>query len=360
MKSAVCHSFGAELEVEDVAIRRPDSDEVLVSIAACAICHSDVAFIEGAWGGTLPAVYGHEAAGIVEEVGADVAGLRRGDRVVVTLMRSCGKCQRCLQSRPALCEGSAAWSQDTVLRTRGGAPIHQGMRTAGFAEQVTVHSSQVVEVPADVPLESASLLACGVLTGVGAVTNTAALEPGSTAIVLGVGGVGLNCVQGASLAGAGAVVAVDVAARKLEVAASFGASHTVDASVDDVRESVLQLTSGRGADYVFVAAGLSSLVEDGVGMLRRGGTLVIVGLPPSGATVALDPLAIADGSLRILGSKMGDSVPQRDIPKLVDLYRSGRLKLDELISGRYELERINEAIASSKRGEQLRPVVVFS
>ena len=198
------------------------------------------------------------------------------------------------------------------------------------------------------------------ITGVGAVLNTARVEPGSTVAVLGTGGVGLNCVQGAALAGAGEVIAVDLVASKLAVARLFGATQTVDASRTDPEAAVREITDGRGVDYVFVAAGVGRLIESGARMLARGGTLVIVGIPATGTSISLDPVAIADGSLRVLGSKMGASRPHEDIPRLVELYQSGRLKLDELISERFELERVNEAIDAARRGEQLRPVVLTS
>ncbi len=358
-EAAVCHSFGAPLAIEQLLIRPPEDEELMVRLAACAICHSDIAYMGGAWGGTLPSVYGHEAAGVVEEVGAMVSGISVGDHVVVTLIRACGRCQRCAQGRPTLCEGLPAGGQDEVLSTLDGLPVHQGMRVGAFAELVTVHFSQVAVVAPDIPLDSASLLACGVLTGYGAVVNTAQVEPGGSVVVIGTGGVGLNCVQGAVLAGAEQVIAVDIVEAKLAVARAFGATHGFDASSGDAGEAVREATGGHGADYVFVAAGVASLVEEGAAMLRRGGTLVIVGMPPTGAIISLDPVSIADGSLRILGSKMGNSRPQEDIATLVGLYESGRLKLDELISERFELAHINEAIDSARRGEQLRPVVVF-
>jgi Zn-dependent alcohol dehydrogenase len=359
MRAAVCRSFGAPLEIEELEIRGCGPTEVSVRIAACAICHSDIAFIGGAWGGTLPAVYGHEAAGIVETVGGDVVGLAPGDHVVVTLVRSCGRCDQCRRERPTLCEGLVLADEDSVLSTNTGDPVHQGMRTGAFAELVTVDASQTVVVSPAISLDVASLLACGVLTGIGAVTNTAEVGPGSTVVVLGAGGVGLNCVQGARLAGAERIVAVDLLGARLGLATTFGATDVVDAATQDAVEAVRELTKGIGADYVFVAAGVGRLVEDGVQMLRRGGTLVVVGLPPVGVSIAVDPLAVADGSLRILGSKMGGSRPQLDIPRLVDLYLDRQLKLDELVSERYELERINEAVASAGAGAQLRPVVVF-
>ena len=361
MRAAVCRSFGAPLTVEDVSIRSPADHEVLVRVAACAVCHSDVAYIDGDWGGILPAVYGHEAAGIVQDVGAGADGgtLAAGDHVVVTLIRSCGQCSKCLRGQPALCDGLPA-ADDTVLTSSTGEPVHQAMRSGAFAELVTVDASQVVAIPGNISLESASLLACGVITGVGAVLNTARVEPGSTVAVLGTGGVGLNCVQGAALAGAGEVIAVDLVASKLAVARLFGATQTVDASRRDPEAAVREITDGRGVDYVFVAAGVGRLIESGARMLARGGTLVIVGIPATGTSISLDPVAIADGSLRVLGSKMGASRPHEDIPRLVELYQSGRLKLDELISERFELERVNEAIDAARRGEQLRPVVLTS
>lgn len=359
MRAAVCRAFGAPLEIEEVTVRPPGRGEVGVRISACAICHSDIAYIDGVWGGSLPAVYGHEAAGVVAETGPGVAGLAAGDHVVVTLIRSCGRCARCLRDQPSLCEGLPAPDSAPVLASAAGEAIHQGMRVGAFAELVIVEASQVVVVPPSLSPDAASLLACGVLTGVGAVMNTAAVEPGSTVIVLGAGGVGLNCVQGAALAGARQIIAADRVASKLDAALVFGATHVIDSAVRGIADTVNELTEGRGADHVFVAAGVGSLIEIGSSILRRGGSLVIVGLPPAGTTVSLDPLAIADGSLRVLGSKMGAARPQQDIPKLAELYRAGRLRLDELISERFEFDRINDAIDSAKAGAQLRPVLTF-
>lgn len=357
----MCRAFGAPLQIEDVELRPPGAGEVSVRVAACAICQSDVAFMQGAWGGELPAVYGHEAAGVVDEVGDGVRSVAVGDHVVVTLVRACGRCDLCLRGQPALCDALAAHplTLDSPLRAADGEPIHQGIRTAAFAERVTVDASQVVAIARDVPLESACLLACGVITGVGAVARTACVEPGSTVAVIGTGGVGLNVVQGAVLAGARLVVAIDPLDARLESAAKLGATHTLDPRRDDVERQAAVITEGRGFDYVFVATGAVAAAEQGLRLLRRAGALVLVGIPPTGTTLTLDALAIADGSLRILGSKMGASQPQRDIPELVELYRRGRLKLDELVSGPYRLEEINEAAAAARSGEALRPVIVF-
>jgi S-(hydroxymethyl)glutathione dehydrogenase/alcohol dehydrogenase len=361
MKAAVCHAFGEPLRVEEVTLRGPGAGEVGVRLGACAICHSDVAYMQGAWGGELPAVYGHEAAGVVEEVGQGVHGVAAGDHVVVTLVRSCGLCPQCARGEPALCERLSEFplTQHTPLATLDGAPIHQGIRTGAFAERVTVDASQVVPIAADVSLDVASLLACGVVTGVGAVLNTAQVDPGSTVVVLGVGGVGLNVVQGAVLAGAEQIVAVDLLDAKLDAAVVFGATHTFNPTRVNIVAEVLGLTGGRGADYAFDASGAIPAIEQGAKLIRRGGTLVLVGLPPTGSIIGFDAAWIADSAVRIIGSKVGSVRPQVDVPRLAGLYREGSLKLDELISGRWPLEEINAALAASDHGEALRPVIVF-
>ena len=359
MKAAVCREFGGTLQIEDVELRGPGAGEVSVRVAACAICHSDVALVHGAWGGELPAVYGHEAAGVVEEVGDGVHSIASGDHVVITLVRSCGRCRQCVQGQPALCEavGSFPLSRSSPLTDADGHAIQQGLRTAAFAERVTVDASQVVRIPDDVSLESASLLACGVVTGVGAVLNTAQVEHGSSVVVLGAGGVGLNVVQAAALAGATQIVAVDLLDDKLEAALRFGATSTLNAARDNVVGEVLGLTGGSGADCVFDATGSTSAIEQAVLLVRAAGTVVVVGMPPSGARISLEAEDMAERALRILGSKVGSVRPQIDIPRLVLLYREGRLLLDELITGRWPLDEINEAIAAAERGEVLRALV---
>jgi S-(hydroxymethyl)glutathione dehydrogenase/alcohol dehydrogenase len=359
MKAAVCREFKQPLAIEEIGLAAPQAGEVRVRIAACAICHSDVMAIEGAWGGELPAVFGHEAAGVVEEIGAGVARIAPGDHVVVTLLRSCGDCRFCAEGQAPLCETRLPLDERSPLRAGDGSSIRQGLRTGAFAEQVVVHASQVAVIPRSVPLESASLLACGVITGVGAVVNTAAVRPGSHVVTIGTGGVGLNCVQGAALSGARINIAIDVSDQKLAAARRFGASHTLNPRQADARDAVGSLTGGRGADYVFVAAGSAAAIEQGVKLLRRGGTLVVVGMTADGAMVQFEAVNIADHALRILGSKMGSTRLRVDIPILVDWYLQGRLKLDELISARYRLEQINEAIASAANGAVLRNVIVF-
>jgi S-(hydroxymethyl)glutathione dehydrogenase / alcohol dehydrogenase len=359
MKAAVCREFKMPLSIEQVDLAEPRVGELRVQIAACAICHSDLLFMEGAWGGDLPAVFGHEAAGIVEKVGAEVEQVARGDHVVVTLLRSCGYCHFCAQGEPQLCETKLPLDLRSPLSTSDGSTIRQGLRTGAFAEQVVVHASQVALIPREVPLESASLLACGVITGLGAVLNTAAMRPGGHVATIGTGGVGLNCVQGAAICGASVNIALDVSNNKLAAARIFGATHTINPREESARDAVRDLTGGRGADYVFVAAGSAQAIEQGATLLRRGGSLVVVGMTADGVKVRLEALDIADSALRILGSKMGSARLPVDIPILVEWYRQGRLKLDELISGRYPLDQINQAIQSARSGAALRNVITF-
>ncbi len=359
MRAAICHEFGQPLAIEEIELDPPQTGEVQIKLAACAICHSDIHYLEGAWGGSLPAVYGHEAAGIVSHTGPGVSLVQPGDHVVVTLIRSCGRCYYCAQGYSYLCQASFALAQQSRLRSREGRPIQQGLRTGAFAESVVVDQSQVVTISPEIPLDSASLLACGVITGLGAVVNTAGVPAGSSVVVIGTGGVGLNSVQGALLSGAQPIIAIDLVDSKLEAARQFGASHAFNPGRDDVAAAVASLTQGRGADYVFVTVGSGQAMEQGLSLLRHGGTLVVVGMPASGVKMAVEVVDFAYASQRILGSRMGSTRLAVDIPKLVALYQEGRLKLDELITRRYPLEEINEAVASVKRGEALRNVIVF-
>ena len=359
MRAAVCYDFASPLVIADVELEGPRSDEVCVELVACAICHSDILYMDGAWGGALPSVLGHEAAGVVREVGADVRGMAPGDHVIVTLIRACGECFYCGHGETYLCDGEFSRDAASPLREQGGRPLLQGLRTGAFAEQVTVHHSQLAALPKDMALDSASLLACGVLTGFGAVANTAAMKPGSSAVIVGLGGVGLNSVQAAAILGANPIIGVDLAAHKLDIAPQFGATHALNPQQIDVVERIKYLTEGRGADFAFVTVGSKHAVDQGLAVLRPGGTAVIVGMPASGVLNTFEPGELAGNAQRVLGSKMGSGNLRVDIPKLIDLYYRKQLKLDELISGRYPLERINEAIQSVRDGEALRNVVVF-
>ncbi len=359
MKAAVCYEFGKPLVIEDITLDAPEKAEVRVKLAACAICHSDIHYAEGAWGGQLPAIYGHEASGVVTDLGDGVNDLKIGDHVIVSLIRSCGSCYYCTQGQVTMCEGKFAIDQKGRARNAKGETVLQALKTGGFAEEIVVHESQVVAIPKDIPLDSASLLACGVVTGLGAVTHTAKVPSGSSVVVIGTGGVGLNSIQGAALTGAHPVIAVDILESKLEASKTFGATHTVNPKEQNAIQSIRDLTNGRGADYVFVTVGSTKAMQDGLSFLRRGGTIVIVGMPAVGDKLSFEVLDFADAAQTMLGSKMGSIRPKVDLPQLVALYAAGKLKLDELITKRYPLEEINEAIAAVNRGEALRNVIVF-
>ena len=358
MRAAVWKGPRSPLSIEDVWLADPASGEVGVRIAATAICGSDLAYVDGHWESSSPAVFGHEAAGIVDRLGPGVTDLAVGDRVVVTLIRSCGSCRRCIAGAPVGCSGRFALDGCGPLRDARGSEIWQGLGVAAFSEAATVHRSQVVRVGPEIGLDVAALLSCGALAGVGAVLNTARVAPGSFVVVFGVGGVGLNVVQGARLAGEEKVIAVDPDQRRLDAALRLGASVAVVVG-DDVRDEVRAVTEGEMADYVFVATAAVSAIETGFDLLARMGTLVLVGMPPSGARVSLDPVTVASAGQRILGSKMGSALPARDIPALVALYREGRLELDGLITARYALAEIEEALGSTRRGDALRNVIIM-
>jgi Zn-dependent alcohol dehydrogenase len=359
MRAAVCYEPGKPLLIEDIHIDPPQSGEVKVRLVATAICHSDIHTLRGDWKANFPVVVGHEAAGIVEEVGENVTLTAPGDNVVVSLLRSCGRCFYCLQGQSNLCNGTFALDTESRLHNKQGELIYQGIRTAAFAEYVIVDQSQVVTVPHTIPLEKAALLACGVITGVGAVVNTGQVKPGSSVVVIGLGGVGLNAVQGAVLAGASKIIAMDILDTKLDTAKMFGATHTLNAKREDARLIIRDFIEGFGADYVFVTVGSTTAVSQGITLLRKAGTLVIVGMPPSGATAPLSVIDIADKGLKIFGSFMGSTRLHVDVPWLVDLYLQRRLKLDELISGHFSLEQINEAIVLTERGEAIRNIIIW-
>jgi len=357
IKAAVCHEFGTPLTIEEVDLRAPEGSEVEVELDAVAICHSDISFAGGAWGGSLPAVYGHEAAGRISAVGPSVRGLAPGDSVVVTLIRACGTCPSCASGKPTVCE--TPYDGDAgPLKTKDGGKLHQAMASGAFAEKVVVEQNQVVKIGDDIPKESASLIACGVITGVGAVVNAAGLRTGQDVVVIGAGGVGLNAIQGARIAGARRIVAVDMSEEKLQIAREFGATDGVLATGKSPWRDAKK-AMGRGADAVIVTVGAIPAYDTAPRYLAGGGKVIMVGMPHSGAMSTYEPVMLAATGQGMVGSKMGDVVVQRDIPWMVDLYRQGRLKLDELISGRWTLDQINEAIEDTKTGAARRNVIVF-
>ena len=355
IRAAVCREFGKPLTIEEVHLAAPTGRAVEVTLEACAICHSDITYADGHWGGTLPAIYGHEAAGRITALGPEAQGYDIGDRVIVTLIRSCGTCPSCSGGKPVICERP---NGPAPLTETNGAPIEQSMYSGAFAEKVVVDQSQIAAIPDAIAMDVASLLSCGVITGVGAVINTANLQAGEDVVVIGAGGVGLNAIQGAAIAGARRIVAVDLSEEKLADAKAFGATDGILAS-DPEPWSQLETLIGRKADAVFVSVGIAPVYTSAPNYLAPGGRVVLVGMPATGAISEYEAGNLAAACQSLVGSKMGNTVLSRDIPWLADLYLQGRLKLDELISGRWSIEQINEAIADTKAGRARRNVILF-
>jgi len=359
IKAAICHDFGKPLAIEDIYIDEPRKQEVKVKISACAICHSDILYMDGAWGGILPTVFGHEGAGIVASCGPDVTSVKQGDAVIVSLLRSCGQCFYCDHKHFNLCEGNFETDEPNRLKTLTGKTVQRGLRTGGFAQYAVIHESQVAKIPNAMNLSSAALLACGVITGYGSVANVASIQAGDHVSVVGVGGVGINCVQAAKILGAKSVIAIDTNPDRLAVAEKFGATHTITAQNSDLTETVRSITDNRGCDYAFIATGHPAAADNAFQLIRKGGAVVLAGMPPDGTNMKFETVEFIDANQKILGSKMGDCCLQTDIPKLVELYQSESLELDELVTGSYRLEDINDAIEATRKGVGIRNVVVF-
>ncbi len=360
MKAAVLRTPGQRMEIEDISISKPQGREVLVRLAAVGVCHSDLHVITGDFPHALPAVLGHEAAGIVEQVGPEVRHVKPGDRVIVCLTFHCGHCEQCDSGNSHRCfPADANRAPDGPQRLFKGAENFAPFMSMGaFAEQMLVHDSGCVVIHPDMPFDRACLIGCGVTTGFGAVVRTAAVRTGETVAVIGCGGVGLAAINGAAIAGAGRIIAVDRAAAKFPMARHFGATDAVDASAGNVVEQVMALTGGRGVDHAIEAIGLKQTIEDAFNMLAKGGTATVVGMAPYGTNIELPGLAFLREK-KIQGSMMGGVRTTVDIPRYVDLYMQGRLKLDELISCRRPLAEINEAFDDMKRGELARSVIMF-
>lgn len=357
MKAAVCYEFGAPLVVETVRLEGPGEDEVLLQMEACAICHSDIHIIDGEWHFEAPLIAGHEAAGRIVELGSRVSGFQIGDQVVISLLWSCQECRHCQEGESYLCIGDYPLERHSKLSNLAGVELNRALRVAGFAEYAVVHKTQIVKVAAGIPVTTAALLACGVITGLGAVVNTAGMKFGSTVAVIGCGGVGLNSVQGARLAGATQVIGIDVEDFKLKMASEFGATDVVNAKATDPVEAVLDLRPG-GVDYAFVVAGIPRLLEQASKMICKGGRVIQVGMPPQDEVFAF-PGQRFMGQRSLKGSSMGGTNFRLEAPRLMDLYLQGRLKLDPLVTRTYSLDQINQAIADTADPKVLRNIVTF-
>ncbi len=360
MKAAVMRAVGRPLEIEDVHIDAPAPREVLVRTVATGVCHSDLHVLEGALPNPTPTVLGHEPAGVVEAVGAEVRHVAPGDHVIGCLSAFCGTCEYCIAGRPNLCDGEATMRRagEPPRLSKDGAPIVQFVHLSAFAERMLVHENALVRIRPDVPLDRVALIGCGVTTGLGAVFNTARVPAGSTVAVIGCGGIGLSVVQGARIAGAARIIAVDTAAWKLDLARRLGATETVDGATENPVPRVVEATAG-GVDYAFEAIGNPATVRQAVRMTRKGGTIVMIGVVPAGVNVELPGADIVLREKRVLGCMMGSNRFRTDMPRYVELYRSGQLNLDEMISARLPLERVNEAFETMRRGAAARSVLVF-
>ncbi len=363
MRAAILTEPGKPLEVvDDLEIRGPRAGEVLVGVKNCGICHSDVSVADGMTG-ALPVVLGHEAAGVVEELGEGVTNLAVGDKVVLTPAPACGHCYWCQRAEFSLCEQTAGimtntFPDGTTGLSRGGSTVYLGLNVAGFAEYTVTQAYGAIRIPEDTPVEIACVIGCAVQTGVGAVLNTAQVEEGATVLVMGLGGIGLSAVQGASLANASRIIVSDPVGPRREMAKALGATDSLDPSQDDVVTAARDLTGGIGVDYAFETAGVAELVTQGYFATRNGGTIVCVGAPPVDQAITFAPAALFTVAAKtVKGTLLGSCNSMRDIPRLISLWQNGRLDLDTMITHRRPLEEINEGFDDVRASRGVRTVL---
>lgn len=364
MRAVVFAGVDQPIEVQDVDLAPPGLREVKVRVAAAGVCHSDLHVRRGEWVLPVPLVMGHEGSGIVSEVGPGVTTLKEGDHVVLSWVPSCGECRFCKAGKEARCQVAATivaprgvLYDGTSRLSRNGQIVHHYLGVSSFAEEVVVPETGAIKIRDDAPLETMALVGCAVATGVGAVTNTARVEPGATVVIIGCGGVGLSVVQGARLAGAQRIVAIDIRPEKTKLAMTMGATDQLDVSTTDAVGALRDLMP-EGADYVFDAIGMTKTTEQAIQMLGPGGAAVIVGLPPTGALASFQPLILAEADQRILGSNYGSVRPAIDLPRLVDLYMDGELLLDQLVSSRRKLDQAMQSLDDLDHGNALRTLLI--
>ena len=360
-KAAVLYEPNTPLIIEELDLDEPKSDEVLVKIGGAGICRSDWHFMAGEAKTVLPVVLGHEGSGVVEQVGPGVTSVKQGDHVILSFVSRCGRCHFCSIGRPNLCDAHMATSTTMMDGTHR---LHKGdlnftplSKLACFSQYSVVPEAACVPCPKELPLDKAAIIGCCVTTGVSAAITAAKVETGSTVAVVGCGGVGLNVLQGAMLANASKIIAVDINEGRLEFAMQFGATHTVNPSHQNALHRVMEITGGLGADYTFEVFGSSETVDMAYNMARKGGTVTVVGIPPDGDIPSIDAVALVRQEKTLKGSYYGSARMQDDMPKMVDLYMSGRLNLDALVTHTYSLDEINEAYKDLIRGEVGRGVI---
>lgn len=363
-RAAVVYEHDAPIVIDSLTLDDPKENEVLLRMGASGVCHSDLSVVNGTIFYNPPVALGHEGAGVVERIGANVSYVKPGDHVILSFVTYCESCVMCEMGRVCLCQGISARKgfllDDTCrLHNARGLDIPQMSRIATMSELAVVPEQALIKIDPGYPLDRAALVGCGVTTGVGAVLRTANVEPGSTVAVIGAGGVGLNTVQGAVLADAERIIAVDLMENKLAFARQFGATDTVNASEVDPVEAVRELTDGLGVDYAFEAIGSSVTIRQAFDMARAGGTAVAIGLARSGDTVPVPPQTLIWSEKSLIGSYYGSSRPRIDMPEYLRLYDDGKLKLDELITQTYPLDKVNEAFADMEAGKNARGMLLF-
>ena len=358
-RAAVVNAIREPITVDVLSVRGPRDGEVLVRMGASGVCHSDLHVITGDLPMPIPCVLGHEGAGQVEAVGAGVERVKPGDHVVLSWVPFCGACWYCRSGHNHLCQDGHVKALMAEVFTRNGSTVSQLAGVGSMAEYTVMPESGCIPIDPSIPFDRACLIGCGVMTGVGAVINTAQVRPGQSVAVFGSGGVGLNVIQGAVLAGAEPIIAVDLNDRKLEMAKQFGATHTVNPKAGDPVDAIQELTGGLGVDYAFEVIGVPEVMTQAFMATRRGGKAVIVGVPPSSAMVSIPGMMLPLQEKSLIGSLYGSANMARDVPRLINLYRAGKLKLDELITRRYRLEQVSEAFGAMERGEVARGVIEF-
>jgi S-(hydroxymethyl)glutathione dehydrogenase / alcohol dehydrogenase len=360
MKAAVLIEANAPLVIESISISKPGPHEVLIRTAACGLCHSDLHFLEGAYPHPLPAIPGHEAAGIVEAVGSEVRTVKVGDAVVTCLSAFCGHCEFCVTGRLSLCISGDTKRQkgdDPRLTRSDGSIVNQMLNLSAFAEQMLIHENACVAINPDMPLDRAAVIGCAVTTGAGTIFNTCKVTPGETVVVIGCGGVGLATINAAKIAGAGRIIAADPIPEKRALAMKLGATDVIDAVADDAAAQIIEMTKG-GVDHAIEAVGRPASAALAVASLKRGGTATILGMMPLSERVSLGAFDLLSGK-KLQGALMGGNRFPVDIPRLVDFYLRGLLDLDSIVAERIPLSAINEGFAQMKRGDAARSVIVF-
>ena len=363
--AAVLHELGKPMSVEEVEVLPPGPGEVQVRISAAGVCHSDLHVIKGDLPMPTPIIPGHEGSGVIEAIGAGVTGLEEGDHVLPMWRMSCGRCEYCLGGRPALCDVGTKMrftglmpDGKTRFRSSSGQPILHYAGVSTFSQLATIPEAAVVKIPEEYSLTDGALISCGVITGFGAVVNTAQVRPGGTVAVFGCGGIGLNAVQAAKIAGAIEIIAVDVTASKLDYARELGATQVVDSSENDPVQAVLDLTGGAGVDYAFEAVGLPEPIEQAYDSTKKGGVCVVIGIAPKEARARINVNALVYAEKTLKGTIYGSMRPRVDLLKLMDLHRSGQIKLEPLLTRTYPLEQINEAYEALENGEVARSLIL--